>query len=582
MEENERRLVNLVGTDCDVVVIKVHDESRNIQREFACERKRLLEEMKYFEEYLSPSKNCSIDDENSELKSHPQVEISVHCDVFVFEWLVRWIHFPQEIALEMNTVVSILISSDFLKMDALVNECLQFIAKHMNEILKLPIDLGCISEVLVSKLAHLLDAHALSMLSERRNVLLPRLYKRRLEIDFQHHSVESIQKNNIFLQRCQYCDRLYPQNKASALHCKAAPMRIDRHGSLLQIHAPLSLNKWSLTEYVTTLHTRNFEPLSWAQIYWLFWGYSHIFSCHICGVAFSADQINTCHFHPLSPSHDDPGIYPCCGQAVDHTFEISYTIPSGCKTKYHSIADQDIPEHEVLQRQAQIILAAAAKQHQGGILQQQKEKQPQQNSTVEKQQISNPTVEKQQISTKKKSNNRPLTTRTSSLSGKDRTKTSRRNTRSARPQPSKTENMTSFPVEKDSDTPETTQPQPSPKQLRPEHSVFWKTLTDSRNENSLDFSLLFGEPPRPKPPTHRLWDFDCACRDEDLTRLKNIEAALQALRKPWYEDQRKSTTISDDTNGDRTNINSRPHHRPTSSLGGSSDFAADSIKRRWR
>ena len=82
-----------------------------------------MREMCYFAEYLS-----------SDTQLWDEVDISVHCDIPVFEWLMRYakrglyegprgeiLDAPLEPpSLEPETVVSILISSDFLKMDSLV------------------------------------------------------------------------------------------------------------------------------------------------------------------------------------------------------------------------------------------------------------------------------------------------------------------------------------------------------------------------------------------------------------------------------------------------------------------------------
>ena len=82
--------------------------------------------MHYFEEYLSSDTQQLWD----------EVDISVHCDVPVFEWLMTYtkrgmlegpcgekLSGPLEPPkLEPNTAVSILISSDFLKMETLVGE----------------------------------------------------------------------------------------------------------------------------------------------------------------------------------------------------------------------------------------------------------------------------------------------------------------------------------------------------------------------------------------------------------------------------------------------------------------------------
>ena len=96
------------------------------KREFHCPRGVLVKEMQYFSEYLS-----------SDTQLLDEVDISVHCDIPVFEWLMRYakrglFEGPQgEILesplkppkLEPETVVSILISSNFLKMNSLVRLC---------------------------------------------------------------------------------------------------------------------------------------------------------------------------------------------------------------------------------------------------------------------------------------------------------------------------------------------------------------------------------------------------------------------------------------------------------------------------
>jgi hypothetical protein len=76
---------------------------------------------------------------------------------------------------QSSTVVSILISSEFLQMTELCVLCLRFIARNLEEILKLPLDLSCISDPLCAKLAKLTPAEVLVGLSDPKGKLLPRL-----------------------------------------------------------------------------------------------------------------------------------------------------------------------------------------------------------------------------------------------------------------------------------------------------------------------------------------------------------------------------------------------------------------------
>jgi hypothetical protein len=66
-----------------MIVIHVCDESKKTNKDFKCEKQLLVNNMKYFDKYLSDSK--TLDD----------IDISVHCDISIFEWLMRYIHKKQ-------------------------------------------------------------------------------------------------------------------------------------------------------------------------------------------------------------------------------------------------------------------------------------------------------------------------------------------------------------------------------------------------------------------------------------------------------------------------------------------------------
>ncbi|RYH22919.1 DUF3342 domain-containing protein [archaeon] len=59
---------------------------------------------------------------------YEDIDISVHCDVEIFEWLMQYIHetkYSTPLRIDKNILVSILISSDFLQMDELVEVCVE-------------------------------------------------------------------------------------------------------------------------------------------------------------------------------------------------------------------------------------------------------------------------------------------------------------------------------------------------------------------------------------------------------------------------------------------------------------------------
>ena len=63
----------------EIIVIHVFDENRKVNKDFTCEKDLLVTHMKYFEKYLTEA--TSVDD----------IDISVHCDIKIFEWLMKYL-----------------------------------------------------------------------------------------------------------------------------------------------------------------------------------------------------------------------------------------------------------------------------------------------------------------------------------------------------------------------------------------------------------------------------------------------------------------------------------------------------------
>jgi hypothetical protein len=136
MRRTESPAPSPVPTSPGQVIIRVFDEARNVKRDFHCDRKLLVQEMKYFQSVLE--------------HDNATKEIDVHSDIQVFERLMGFcIH--NEIHLEPSNIVSILISSHFLQMEQLVEMSLVFMKERMNEVLQVPIDFGCIQSNLLAR-----------------------------------------------------------------------------------------------------------------------------------------------------------------------------------------------------------------------------------------------------------------------------------------------------------------------------------------------------------------------------------------------------------------------------------------------
>ena len=128
--------------------------------------------MKYFEKYLSDQQ--TLDD----------IDISVHCDISIFDWLMKYVHGLKP-EMEVKTAISILISSDFLQMAGLVDESLSYVSDNLQEILLLPIDMNCMNSSLVKRLAGKVEIEALEALKDKKDKLKSKIFMKKLEILFQ-------------------------------------------------------------------------------------------------------------------------------------------------------------------------------------------------------------------------------------------------------------------------------------------------------------------------------------------------------------------------------------------------------------
>ena len=120
-------------------------------RNFHCPRDILVREMPYFYKFL--------------YMDLADAEISVHCDADIFEWLIQYVkrgmlsspsgkqlnNGLSKPMLEPQLAISILISSNFLKMEGLVEECLRYCHDHMSAVIDMTGSLSCISQTLLAR-----------------------------------------------------------------------------------------------------------------------------------------------------------------------------------------------------------------------------------------------------------------------------------------------------------------------------------------------------------------------------------------------------------------------------------------------
>lgn len=94
------------------VVIHVCDEVKNTSKDFMCSQSLLVSKMGYFADVTAGQKLEDMD-------------ISVHCDIQIFDWLMKWVKSEGGNSLDptvesspnlnVNNVVPILVSASFLQ-----------------------------------------------------------------------------------------------------------------------------------------------------------------------------------------------------------------------------------------------------------------------------------------------------------------------------------------------------------------------------------------------------------------------------------------------------------------------------------
>eukprot|EP00514_Thraustochytrium_sp_LLF1b_P013549 CAMPEP_0184560576 /NCGR_PEP_ID=MMETSP0199_2-20130426/47005_1 /TAXON_ID=1112570 /ORGANISM="Thraustochytrium sp., Strain LLF1b" /LENGTH=311 /DNA_ID=CAMNT_0026957881 /DNA_START=205 /DNA_END=1136 /DNA_ORIENTATION=+ len=236
------------------IVIHVLDEQRGVSKDFYCPRKVLLREMQYFKTYLGDKH---------------QVDISVHCDIHVFEWLMSYARNHQNAQeLDVRSAVSILIASDFLGMDTLLAKVVKFVSSHLDEILSLPIDLNCIHDSLLDRLCEFVEPRHLYELKDPQNKLLSRLFRAKTK--------ELLRSSRGILAQCRKCSHIYSLEWGHSLLCSATEPIVDYRGVLRQLHVPVK--DWNPVKHFCEPLRRN-ASLPWSPIYWTLWSSTRVFRC---------------------------------------------------------------------------------------------------------------------------------------------------------------------------------------------------------------------------------------------------------------------------------------------------------------
>jgi hypothetical protein len=235
--------------------------------------------------------------------------------------------------LDIKNAVTILIPAEFLKIDRLVRECLDFIGEHIEDISRVQVDMSCINTNIIRDMAKKVSLDRLDCLKERKDKIVSRLFMKKLEL--------LLEKDKNQLHKCAYCSKLFTKKQRKVLTCRDGLQSIDANGQMRAKHV-IDRN-WDLKKFVTFV--RETYRISWKEIYWKVWSYLNLIRCDRCQEFYPVAEMGNCRYHPEHPRvkaggglGSTSGMYEfkCCGETSDIYKVLNGSkSESGCKTQLH-------------------------------------------------------------------------------------------------------------------------------------------------------------------------------------------------------------------------------------------------------
>ncbi|XP_063971825.1 SANT and BTB domain regulator of class switch recombination isoform X2 [Diachasmimorpha longicaudata] len=330
-KEKDRNKVHRKSLETEVE-IHVCDEAKNVKKDFRCPQKLLIQKMCYFADVTAGQKL-------------EEMDISVHCDIVIFDWLMRWV--KKDIIkksewpiLEASNVIPITVSASFLQMEPLLEQCLVFCHENMSEVLRTSTILTCLNDNIFSRLADLFTNMDVEILKDKKDKVQSRLFCKLITslVDPIPDTRRGHYSSLSTLFKCGKCGKSVIRSISDYVPCLPSCMKIDNKGDLHSKHTR-DFN-WTLNDYIVSLRA---ELRTWRKVYWRLWGDCHFLNCQQCNTYFPINQMDWCSYHPENPqffaneqqraSSFPLGRYPCCSQRA-YRFE---ALPNrdGCRFREH-------------------------------------------------------------------------------------------------------------------------------------------------------------------------------------------------------------------------------------------------------
>ncbi|CAH0549026.1 unnamed protein product [Brassicogethes aeneus] len=343
VEKPIRKSVETFIKSSSDVEIHVCDEVKNLKKTFLCNQTLLVSKMGYFSDITVGQK---LED----------MEISVHCDIGIFEWLMQWVKKDSLLEadwpkLDAHCVVPILVSAAFLQMEPLLNDCLLFCHEHLNDILRTTSNLSCLNDSVLSRLAAMHTNTEVEMIRDKKDKIQSRIFTKMIQslCEPEAESVRGHWYSLAKIFRCEKCQQLIYPTFSTQIPCNPECMRLQWDGSTISIH--VRDPTWNINEYILKLFR---ITKSWRKVYWKLWANTHFLYCLICRRYFPSHQIGWCLFHPDPPqfftldTQKAPlpvGRYPCCGERA-YRFDLLPNF-SGCQFHQHIPDTKDVRDSAI-------------------------------------------------------------------------------------------------------------------------------------------------------------------------------------------------------------------------------------------
>ncbi|KAJ8933777.1 hypothetical protein NQ314_013813 [Rhamnusium bicolor] len=209
------------------------------------------------------------------------MDISVHCDIGIFEWLMQWVKreslleedWPE---LDPQCVIPILVSAAFLQMEPLLNDCLFFCHEHMNEILRTNTNLSCLNDSVLTRLAAMYTNIEVEAIKDRKDKIQSRLFSKLIQ-SLAEPEPESLRGHWCSMARvfrCEKCQQFITPEVAEKIPCIPPCMRLEPDGTITSLH--IKDPAWNINDYIVKLHK---TLKTWRKVYWRLWGDSHFLFC---------------------------------------------------------------------------------------------------------------------------------------------------------------------------------------------------------------------------------------------------------------------------------------------------------------